>query len=652
MRNLRAENLKQASDIARLTDKNAEEKRRAEIASAASAALRTQLKSAEAAARGQKDELARVKTLVSQTRSACATEVRRRDRQIDALKKQLAEAGRSRGSRANPSVTTIHVTGDVGAEKASPVRAGSTSSGECNLRDETNAFLAKLAQDLSEENETLLGVMQHTMAQLRDMSGCPEEERQRSDVVRRPSCDELVAELASVADHMRNILTNPSFVPIEEVMMREEEIGRLRSGWVRMESRWKEAVRLIEGWRKRMAASGRPVCDEELKMGLRLSPVRVNKADEAAGAFDMGLSAVAEEVEDDVEIPHESPCPPGHDSVELVPEPDHDETDDFEDNITILKRDSEMETPTEASQYQSSPDSSPDSGPLPDPRQLSPLQNSASAGNRGPPQGKRPRPRLGDFSTIVEEKTLELAAETKSMRSLSLRQRGPAAARLPSRGHEPRERARSPSHTSLDEVLLAKPRPARSAATAEDRQSLGSEKLPKEEELSEGDALASSDDDDDASSRPTSVSAASQPEQSPQLTMTCIAAKLAASEREADAARVRAKLRAARSSRGGVARPTVTTASDAAAPAAAAGPASSAPAVEDVDPVKHDQAPPPPPPPHLHQPPPPSDNNDIEPPRPVEKRKRERRTGKAASRRRSTLSPWELRALMSGGSET
>ncbi|KAM4066028.1 afadin- and alpha -actinin-Binding domain-containing protein [Hirsutella rhossiliensis] len=663
MRSLRAENLKHANDIARLTEKNAEEKRRAEIASAAEAALRTQLKSAEATARSQKEEISRAKSLVSQTRSTCATEVRRRDRQIDTLKKQLAEAGRSRGSKANPSVTTIHVTGDIGAEKDSPVRAGSASNGDCNLRNETNAFLAKLAQDLSEENEAILNVMQQTMGQLREMSACPEEERQESDVVKRLSCDELVAELASVTDHMRNILTNPSFVPIEEVMVRDEEIGRLRSGWVKMEGRWKEAVRLIDGWRKRMAASGKPVCDEELKMGLRLSPVRVNDVDETKEAFDMGLSAVVEEAEEDAEIAHESPSPPSRDRVELVPEADYDDagvpdaeddaTADFEENITILDRDSELEATVEAPRYQSSPGSS----PLPEPPQLSPLRNSASAGNRGPLQGTRLRPRLGDFTTIVEEKTQELAAEAKSLRSLPLRQKGPSAAagatgapqtRLPSRGCEPQGRARSPSHTSLDEVLLARPRPARAAVedpvVGEDRRRPGDD---------------DDDDDDGLSNRPKSTLANSrdvEPEQSPQLTMTSIAAKLAASEKEADAARVRAKLKAARSSRGGVARPTTTTtatttttttASDAAPvpsePAAAA--SSAAAPFEDVDPVKHDVAPPPPPP-HQQLP---LHRAADEPPRPVEKRKRERRTSKAASRRRSTLSPWELQALMSGG---
>ena len=111
MRSLRADNAKHVTDNSRLAEKNAEERRKADLAAAAEAAMRTQLKSAEAAVRGLKEELARTKTLVSQARTACATEVRRRDRQMDALKKQLAEAARSRGARGNPSVTTIVVTG-------------------------------------------------------------------------------------------------------------------------------------------------------------------------------------------------------------------------------------------------------------------------------------------------------------------------------------------------------------------------------------------------------------------------------------------------------------------------------------------------------------------------------------------------------------
>jgi hypothetical protein len=156
MRALRADNLKHVNDMSRLSEKHSEAQRKLDIAEASEAALKTQLKSAEAAARGLKDEVARTKALVAQARTSCATEVRRRDRQIDTLKKQLGEAGRARGSRGNPGITTITVSGEVGEEKPSSTRTGSTLSQDYSLRNETNAFLAELAQNLSQENEALM----------------------------------------------------------------------------------------------------------------------------------------------------------------------------------------------------------------------------------------------------------------------------------------------------------------------------------------------------------------------------------------------------------------------------------------------------------------------------------------------------------------
>ncbi|KJZ78287.1 hypothetical protein HIM_02325 [Hirsutella minnesotensis 3608] len=558
IRSLRAENLKLTSDVARLTDKNAEEKRRADIAAASEAALKTQLKSAEASARGQKEEITRMKSLVSQTRAACATEVRRRDRQIDTLKKQLAEAGRSRGSKASAAVTTIHVTGDFGLEKSSPLPADS------DLRSETNAFLSKLAQELSEENETILSVMQQTMSQLRDMSGYTESEARNREVMARPTCQELAADLASVTDHMRTILTNPSFVPIEEVEVREEEINRLRSGWVKMESRWKEAVHLIDGWRKRMAASGRPVCDEELRMGLRLSPVRVMDVDETRGAFDMRLPSLPEEEEE----LQRSPCPSNHDHVDLVPEPsDDDAAGNTSDGGASSESDHEAhndnhanEGNVEAPRYQASPDSS----PLPEPPQLSPLRNSSSAGNRGSLKTKRLRPKLGDFTTIVEERTQELPQEPRSLRSVPLRPRAPIAAAAETATKATQRRV---SSRAREQRRAGQPRRARRRADAS------------------------------------------------RLTATA-----ASTTRKPETAACSAEIRARRATRPPRRRRT---------------PRERTPT--DVDPVKRDALPP-------------AAGADQGPdqPRP-EKRKRDRKASKTASRRRSTLSPLELEALITGG---
>ncbi|KAF7549854.1 hypothetical protein G7Z17_g6119 [Cylindrodendrum hubeiense] len=636
MRSLRAENLKHANDISRLTDKNTESKRKVEIAEASEASLKTQMKSADAAIRSLKEEVARTKGLVAQARAACATDVRRRDRQIDTLKKQLGEAGRARGSRGSSAVMTITVTGDVGGDKSSLIRGGSVTAEDYELRNETNSFLAKLAQDLSEENAAILTVMRRTMQQLREMSGW-NNNNQSSLATKEETWEEMGAELDSVLDHMRTILTNPSFVPIEEVVVREEEIAHLKDGWVKMESRWTEAVHLMDGWRKRMAASGRPVCDEELQMGLRLSPVRVKNVEETRQARPPRLCAVAEEIdedfEEDLEALQSSPCPSAHvsPSLRMVDDFDQDESDvesDFDDHVPVEEYDVDepnvqiLQQSTAAPLFQSSLGSS----PLPEPPKLSPLKDSASAGNRGPLRLGKPLKRPGDFTTIIEENTWDLAVEA-----------GKAVANATMGNDAGRDRASSTS--SLDEVLLVKSplQPAPQVQSGSPRPSY----RRQSPERSAGDSgrlsgpLTSpnrSPRRNNASRLPLPRNAEPAPQQSP-LTMATIAAKLAASEREADAARVRAKLRAARGPRG-VKKPTLapsqpeTQAPQPPQPVAQEKEIRST-GTDNVDPIKRDRG---------------AADDQLKP----EKRRRDRRTSKTASRRRSTLSPWELESLITG----
>lgn len=672
MRALRADNVKLTEDNARLREKHAETQRKLHIAEGAEASLRTQLKSAEAAARGLKEDVARHRTAVAQARSSCSTEVRRRDLQIEGLKKQLGEAGRARGTRGNPAVTTITVTGDFGAEGtgtrarrgASAAPSSSRGDEEYTLRSETNAFLAKLAGELSEENEAIIGAMRKTLERLRQMSGWTGESEEGGSadpqVVKKASWEAVASDVDSVLDHMKVILTNPSFVPIEEVMVREEEITRLKTGWVKMEERWTEAVHLIDGWRQRMAANGRPIDDEELKMGLRLSPVRVKSVRETSQAHIFDLSAVAEEEEEemeeemeaemeteDIQAPNDprqmSPCPEREQSLDLVPAPEtvrqdiqqrpadidrYDEDGFYEDNDEDDNWQREGETDgeeepnvevlaTSAGAWEESRDSS----PLPEPPQLSPLRQSPSAGNRrlmnNTNSGKKAMAKPGDFTTIAEENSW--AASTNDEPP------PPPPHRIkpsPSRTIKPR----SPARTSLEEALLPP---------------LEDHDMEQENDVSEKVSSYSVDDEEDelaapaprmetprrtASKLPLPRNHDPAPQQSP-LTMATIAAKLAASEREADAARVRAKLKAARGTRG-VKRPAPATAPS--EPEKASAPREGR---EDVDPVKRDP-----------QPAQDEGGQEIR----VEKRKRERRTSKVTSRRRSTLSPWELESLMSG----
>ena len=320
MRNLRTENLRSTNEITKLSEKNAEAQRKQDIATASENAMKRELKSAEATVRGLKEELARTKGLVAQSRSSCGHEIRRRDRQIDTLKKQLAEAGRARGARSNPAITSITVTGTINEPVPSPTKTGSTMSDEFTLRGETTTTLAKMSQNLSEENEAILSIVSRSMAQMREMSGWDDARAKDAQVNQQQSIEEMGTEMDSIMEHMRNILNNPSFVPIEEVVVREEEINRLKDGWVKMETRWKDAMVLIDGWRKRMAAGGSPIGDDELKLGFKLGSVRLTDFSKAADSSEIVLPPLTE---DPAEAEHGQI--PSSESLHLVPAPEEDE---------------------------------------------------------------------------------------------------------------------------------------------------------------------------------------------------------------------------------------------------------------------------------------------------------------------------------------
>ncbi|KAK4038281.1 Afadin and alpha-actinin-binding-domain-containing protein [Parachaetomium inaequale] len=410
LRALRAESLRQANDIQRLQEKYSDAQRKVGLSEAAEAALRTNLKTSEATVHRLKEEAARTKTLVAQTRASCANEVRKRDRQIESLKRAVTEAGRARGAGRSTGVTSITVVGDTGSEGEHGSPSGDNTEQSYDLRTETNAFLAELAKGLSEENEDLLQLVRKTAEQLKEMSGwdvdCgnPVENGDGHALALAANPADMSLEVDAVLDHLRTILTNPSFVPIEEVVVREDEIHRLRDGWEKMETRWKEAVHLIDGWRKRMQASGRPVNVEELKMGLRLSPVKVNNVEETSHGYALRLAAVLEDEEVDISQSHLDEGP-----LDLVPHPEADDVDSdtssmFDHDVDV--DDLDVEEPNVEILQQSVMLPSP---PLPPPPQLSPLRDSHTAVNRGERPHNR-RPPKG-FPTIAEEMTREFSED-------------------------------------------------------------------------------------------------------------------------------------------------------------------------------------------------------------------------------------------------
>ena len=173
-------------------------------------------------------------------------------------------------------------TGSGGSEEEAPPRLEDVGY---SLKQETTEFLTQLSQNLSNENDSLIALVRGTLRTLRELQNLPpvslpisashdgqESEDKENGMIQvvPTSYGTLSTDLEYVLTNLRVILTNASFVPIDEVYARDEEINRLKEGWERMESRWREAVDMMKGWRERMLSGGGTVNLEELKLGLGL----------------------------------------------------------------------------------------------------------------------------------------------------------------------------------------------------------------------------------------------------------------------------------------------------------------------------------------------------------------------------------------------
>lgn len=258
------------------------------LAEAQERSLKATISGAEATIRGLKEQVQRMRATIQQVRAQCANDIRKRDSEMQKLKMHLAE--RQRGRRDGLTVTTININPATGQRPRPRSIAG--GEGLCDpgysLKQETNDFLTELCQNLSDENDTLINLARNTVETLKDLQGLSSTEDEEAcltgtvslgaprlshgSVTSLPaSCDELSAQMDRVLDHLRTLLTNPSFVPLEEVEVRDEEIKRLREGWEKMEGRWSQALTMMDGWHKRIADGGHSVQAEELRRGMSLN---------------------------------------------------------------------------------------------------------------------------------------------------------------------------------------------------------------------------------------------------------------------------------------------------------------------------------------------------------------------------------------------
>ncbi|KAF1810624.1 hypothetical protein P152DRAFT_420564 [Eremomyces bilateralis CBS 781.70] len=300
LQNLRTETSDQTHTISRLETRVDDLSRQLSLANAQERSARAALRTAENAMRSMKEEMVRLKTTVVQVRTACANDVRKRDVQINRLKGHLTthQRGANRGGLAAGSITItpgavvpgVPTTGSAnmnGRYEDGDV-AGAETDDMYSLKQETTEFLTSLSQSLADENDNLISLVRSTVATLRELQGLPEstplnaETGHGAEEGQEPggidgmlqtlptSYESLAADADIVLENLRDLLTNPNFVPVEEVAVREDQILKLREGWEKMESRWKDAIALMEGWRKRITEGGDTINLEEIKMGLGL----------------------------------------------------------------------------------------------------------------------------------------------------------------------------------------------------------------------------------------------------------------------------------------------------------------------------------------------------------------------------------------------
>lgn len=284
LQTLRTSSTQQTQNITRLENRNADLDRQLALTGAQERSARATLRSAETRNRALREEMVRLKGTVAQIRSQCATDVRRRDGEIQRLKRHL-EGRRGRdGNGGQVGVVVVTPGMSRGPQgKRNVDTEADLESPAYSLKQETTDFLTQLSQGLSDENDALIGLVRGTLATLRSLQGLSESEQgpeiggiledmdpANNIMGEPPSYEALATSTDEVLEHLRGLLTNPSFVPLEEVEIREDEIQRLREGWEKMAARWKEAVALMDGWKKRMVDTGDTINLDDLKMGLNL----------------------------------------------------------------------------------------------------------------------------------------------------------------------------------------------------------------------------------------------------------------------------------------------------------------------------------------------------------------------------------------------
>ena len=270
---LRAEESQRLLDLQKLQDKIAQLKNELSSAEAQQRTLGVAAKKAQAETRELKEQALKMKSTLDQVRAKCISDIRKRDVELDKLKNHLSglNRGKKESSSGGMKINTVNLQ-KSNSQQGRTAQDSNTS--QWTLENETNDFLAAVVNETSTENVALRKIIGDSMRYLKTLTGLEEERpasgndldnaigipgqyRDRNMTSSAQSetlipVQQLATSMSQVLSYCQTILRDPSFVPIEEVQVRDDEIAKLKGGWERMADRWKEAVTMMAQWRQQV----------------------------------------------------------------------------------------------------------------------------------------------------------------------------------------------------------------------------------------------------------------------------------------------------------------------------------------------------------------------------------------------------------------
>ncbi|KAK0252856.1 hypothetical protein LTR29_015481 [Friedmanniomyces endolithicus] len=302
VRDLRAEDSRKTGEIEKLREKCEASARDAVQARAGERTAKEECKKVERILKSLQDQTAKLKSSLAQVKTQCANDVRKRDLELARLKAHLQD--QRRGNKTGLNAPSITISSAYARSRpAFDASVRELGDPEYKLKQETTEFLTQLSQNLSDENDSLIGLVRgavETMQELLGITAQQQKQMQHPDSAigslgsnnsntksastvngnqnllqaLPTSYESLASDLETTLSHLKALLSNPNFVTVEEVEIRDEEIARLREGWERMEQRWRDVLRMMEGWRRRMG-TGETINLDDLRAGMGIvSPER------------------------------------------------------------------------------------------------------------------------------------------------------------------------------------------------------------------------------------------------------------------------------------------------------------------------------------------------------------------------------------------